>query len=162
MGLRLLKSFTLAFLLGFLSPVLSSAQSYGLIVHPSNSVDNLSFTELTRILKGDRQYWPSGLRITITLPPPKSAERNFILKRIYQMSEDDYQTFWLGRVFRGEVMGSPLTVPTPQTIGQFVQEHEGVLGFIDINKLPRSALRGIKILRIDGKKPDEAQYPLSP
>ena len=49
------------------TPVL--AKDVAVVVNPRVPVDDLSFSELRRILLGDRQYWSSGLRVTLLIPP---------------------------------------------------------------------------------------------
>ena len=49
------------------TPVL--AEDVAVVVNPRVPVDDLSFSELRRILLGDRQYWSSGRRVTLLIPP---------------------------------------------------------------------------------------------
>jgi ABC-type phosphate transport system substrate-binding protein len=65
----------------------ASEHSLAIIVNQSNSVENLSATELRKIFMGERTHWPNGRRITPVMMGTATLERKTILREIYQMNE---------------------------------------------------------------------------
>ena len=57
----------------------------------------MSFTELRRVFLGDRQFWSSGLRISVLLHAPAARERDVLLKTVYEMSEAQLRQHWIGK-----------------------------------------------------------------
>ena len=91
-------------------PSASAAAEVAIVVRPDVPVDNLSFADLRKVLLGDRQFWTSGLRVTLVIRSPGSHEREVVLKTIYQMSEAQFRQYWIAKVFRAEVPGGPRIV----------------------------------------------------
>ena len=126
------------------------------IVGPGVPVDNLSFAELRRIVLGDRQYWSSNLKITLLMRAPGARERDVVLKTIYQMSEAQYRQYWIAKVFRAEAASAPRTVYSNDMAGELVKAIPGAIAFVDASQIPA----GLKVVRINGLLPRDAQYPL--
>jgi len=81
-----------------------------IVVHKDLAVDNLSLEELRSIFLADRQFWENRIRITLLVRAPQSDERTFVLERIYQMSEAQFRTYWIAKMFRAEVPRGPKIV----------------------------------------------------
>ena len=43
----------------------AAAGDIAVIVHPEVAVDDVTFTELRKIMLGDRQFWSSGQKVTL-------------------------------------------------------------------------------------------------
>src|SRR2546427_515555 len=96
-----------------LFPAVSAAQTgadVAVVVHPTVPVDDLSFTEVRKLLLGDRQFWNSDLRVTLLIRAPQAKERDVVLKTIYQMTEAQFRQYWIAKVFRAEVATGPKIV----------------------------------------------------
>lgn len=118
-------------------PIIAKAQ-YGFIIHSSNPSANLSSSQIKRILTGDQQYWQNGKRVVIVLPASSSTEKKILLKEVYGMSDQELQTFWMSRVFRGEVASSPMTLASSEAIAEMVGRSEGAIGFVDLGRLSQN------------------------
>jgi len=134
------------------------AGDIAVIVHPDVSVDNLTFAELRRIMLGDRQFWPSGEKITVIVAEPVDPGRSVLLEKVYNMSEQQFRQYWIARVFRGEVAEDPKVVISSEGVIEMVGVLGGSIAFVDSEDVPS----GVKILRIDGLRPGEGEYPLRP
>jgi hypothetical protein len=119
-------------------------------------VDNLTFTELRKILLGDRQFWTSNVRVTLLIRAPVAHERDVVLKDILDMSEAQFRQYWIGKVFRAESSTAPKTVYTNEMAGTLLNNIPGSMSFIESSQVPK----GMKVLRIDGFLPGEKGYPL--
>ena len=127
-----------------------------IVVHQGTKIDNLTFDELRRIFRGERQFWPDGSRVTLLVRAPVAQERDIVLTRIYRMSEDQYRQFWIAKMFRAEVASGPKIVYSTDMTRDLVSAIPGAIGF-----MPASSLAsGVKIVRINGLLPSDPNYPL--
>jgi hypothetical protein len=133
------------------------AGAIAIIVHAAVPVENLSFGELRRYFLGDRQYWPDRSRVTLLVRAPVAAERSVVLSRIYQMDEARFRRYWIAKMFRAEVAADPKLVYSSEGAQNLVAMIPGAITF-----MPAAARvgPGVKVLRIDGKLPADAGYPL--
>jgi ABC-type phosphate transport system substrate-binding protein len=140
---------------GGLAPAPAPAD-IAVVVHQKVPADNLSLAELRKVAMGDRQFWTSGLRVSILLRAPVARERDVLLKKVYRMSEAQFRQYWIAKVFRAEVPSGPKTVYSNQTALELVESLPGSVAFVEASALPKDA----KVLKIDGKAPGEKGYPL--
>jgi len=148
------------------SPVL--ADDVAVVVNPRLPLDDLSFSELRRILLGDRQYWSSGLRVTLLIPPISTLtegqlirasvapEREVILRTVYRMSEAQFRKYWIAKVFRAEATAGPQIVYSNEMATDLVTVIPGSVSFVSAAKVPS----GVKVLTVNGHLPGETDYPL--
>ena len=127
-----------------------------IVVHPTVSVDDLSFDELRTIFLGERQFWPDRSRITLLVRAPVAYEREVVLNRIYRMSEDEFRQYWIAKMFRAEVASGPKLVYSNDMARQLVTAIPGAITFMPASETDER----VKTLRIDGVLPSEAGYPL--
>lgn len=130
--------------------------SVAIVVHPSVSVDQLTFDELRTIFLGERQFWPDRSRITLLVRAPVAYERELVLDRIYRMSEDEFRQYWIAKMFRAEVASGPKLVYSNDMARELVTAIPGAITF-----MPADAVDSrVKVLRVDGAMPGEPQYPV--
>ena len=127
------------------------------IVHEQVPVDELSLSELRRIFRGERLFWAGDLTITLLAPPRGSREREVLLGKIYEQGgEAEYQRFWINKLFDKGGQTAPKMTGSPQMSADLVREIPGAIALVPANRIPR----GVKVLRIDGRSPGQAGYPL--
>ena len=126
------------------------------IVHPKNPVKTVSFSELRAYLKVERQFWPNRKRCQVFLPSRKTDAYAILLKKVYRMSHNKLQKFWVRRLFSGQIPDKPSFVPSSTAAGKQVLKSQGSLSIVDARKVPK----GVRVLLIDGKKPGDAGYSL--
>lgn len=127
------------------------------IVHPKVPVDEVSLPELRRIFLGERHSWTENLTVTLLAPPRDSPERQVLLNEIYQRkSEVQYQQYWISRLFGDGPSVSPKNTGSQETAASLVRGLPGAIALARADRIPP----GVKVLRIDGKRPGEAGYPL--
>lgn len=126
------------------------------VVHPDVPVDNLSMVDLRRVVLGDREFWPGGVRITLLIRAPIARERDAAVKNISQMTEAQFRQHWIGKVFRAETPSGPkITYSRESALAQLSRTP----GAIALVEGPITATR-VKVLKIDGKSPGQPGYPL--
>jgi len=140
---------TIIIMVLLLSNVSARAQNEMLTVisNEKGAPSELKFTELKSILKGERQRWRNGNKITIALMKTNTPTGAYTCKKIYNMSGDELKKFWLALVFEGKA-DAPVFFNTVAEIESFVAENPGAIGVID---QPVSN-NDTHIILIDGKK----------
>src|SRR5882762_7947657 len=76
----------------------ANVEDVAVVVNPSNAVRNLSLSELTKIYRGERQYWRANLPVVILFRAPGSYERVVILRTVFQMAEPQYKQYWVSKI----------------------------------------------------------------
>ncbi|HEY0810688.1 MAG TPA: hypothetical protein VGD49_11035 [Longimicrobiales bacterium] len=147
-------------LFGFLVSSAGYAQNpsntVAIVVHPATKTDNLTFDELRRIFRGERQFWADGSRITLLVRAPVSQERTVVLSKIYRMTEDQFRQYWIAKMFRAEVAAGPKIVYSSEMARELVTVIPGAIGFVPLNAVGG----GVKIIKIDNMLPSDPRYPL--
>ena len=137
-------------------PLFAAATDIAIVVRPDVPVENLSFSELRKLLLGDRQFWASNFRVTLLIRAPGTRERDVVLKTIYQMSEAQFRQYWIAKVFRAEAAAGPRIVYSNEMAAELAAAIPGAVAFVDASQIPKD----LKILKIDGRLPGDRGYPL--
>src|SRR4051794_17902282 len=132
------------------------AASLAIVVHQSNPVDSLTFSELRRIFLLDTQTWPHGRKITVVLRDKGQPERADAIRMICGLTEADYDKHILFRTFQGSVNIGPRALQSAAALLRFVFSAPGAIGVVGADQADAT----VKVLRIDGLVPGEARYPL--
>jgi phosphate transport system substrate-binding protein len=130
-------------------------ESLAIIVNRENPIENLSMAELRTVFLGERSHWPNGRRITVVMME-LGAERDTLVREVCRMSESDLRRRFLQGLLTGEVLVSPKTLATPVGVRKFVFNVPGAVGYLR----PEDVDDSVKVIRIDGRLPGDAEYPL--
>ncbi len=112
----------------------------------SGTPSAMKSSELKSILMGETQRWKNGKRILIALMKTNTPLGQITSSKIYDMSGDELNKFWLALVFQGKAT-APTFFNSESDLESFVAQNPGAIGIID---KPLSG-NGIKIITIDGK-----------
>jgi hypothetical protein len=138
------------------APMSARAGDIAVVVRPDTPADDLSLREIRDLMMGERQFWNSGLRVTLLIRAPTARERDVVLKVIYRMTEAQFRQYWISKVFRAETTTGPKIVYSNQMAMGLIEALPGSVSFVDTDEVPKD----LKVLRIDGKLPGDAGYPL--
>lgn len=133
-----------------------TAGDVAIVVRADTPVDNLSFAEARKLFMGDRQFWPSNLRVTMLMRAPASRDRDVVLSVIYGMSEAQFRQYWISKIFRLEASSGPKIVYSMETAVELVNAIPGAVAFMDAALVPKN----LKVLTLDGLAPGEKGYRL--
>jgi hypothetical protein len=154
---RWLASGALAAALALAGPRAAGASGdIAVVVNPDVKVENLTFTELRKILLGNRQFWPSGQPVTLIVRAPVAAERTFLLQKVYDMTEAQYRQYWIAKVFRAEATAGPKVVLSNVESVELVSVLSGAIVLMDASDVPA----GLKVMQVDGLLPGNRNYAL--
>ena len=150
-----------AWLLGLIAPIARPAAVHAqaggdiaVVVHPDVAVDNLTTSELRRIVLGDREFWPASVRITLLLRAPVAHERDVILKNVCQMTEAQFRQHWIGKVFRADTALAPKIAYSNEMAIDLVSRVPGAIAFVPASQVSK----GLKVVKIDGRLPGDTDY----
>src|SRR5262245_66400723 len=129
------------------------APDVAVIVNPGILVDNLSLAELRRMLLGDREFWPSGVRVALLIRAPIARERDVAVRDVCQMTEAQFRQHWIGKVFRADTPSGPKIVYSAEMAIDQVSRTPGAITFVQAPVTNRS----VKVLRIDGRSPGQTR-----
>ena len=133
-----------------------SSNDIAVVVNSMNTIDNLSLSDLAKILRGDRRFWNNKAAVVIVLRPAGAPDREHVLSEVAHMNDSEFKEHWVGKVFRGEASSEPLTVPSHGLASEYVSSNAGAVSF-----MPGTDVRAdLKVLKINGKLPGQAGYPL--
>lgn len=133
------------------------AHSIAVIVSPKNTVTNLSLGDLRKIFSGEKRTWPDGAHVKLFSRAPGTIERTALLKLLGK-SETEYKQFWTAKVYQGEADAEPAVLPSNGMQREAMTAFPGAIALVEADDIKP----GMKVLKIDGKLPDDDNYPVHP
>lgn len=130
---------------------------FALITSGAVPVNDLTLAEVRRIFLFKRTMWRPGMPVNVLLPNAGLPSRAFLLEKIYRMSDQDLRRYILERIFQAEIDFAPKVVASDQEAVSFVKSGRSIVAVVGAGT---PGLGDVKVLRIDGKLPREAGYPL--
>jgi hypothetical protein len=127
-----------------------------IVVNPACSLDNVSAADLTAIFKAQKAKNPNGVKYAIAVREPGSPERTAALKSIYNMTDADYEKFFLQLTFAGTIPAAPQALTSGAAVCQYVGATPGAISFVRASE----ATPAVKVVKVDGKSPGDAGYPI--
>jgi len=116
------------------------------ISNPKGAPATLKMSDLKSIMKGEKQRWSDGTKVSIVLMKTNTSTGETTCQKIYSMSGDKVKRFWLGLSFSGKA-DAPTFCNSVTELESIVAQTPGAIGIID----KVSTGTGIKIIMVDGK-----------
>lgn len=133
---------------------LAASNDLAVVVNKSNATSNLTKSEVRKLVLGEQESWPGGVKVTVTLRNPGNPERAAVLRVVCRMSEDDYIQHSMHSDFTGESTNAPKIVASDAAILQIVASVPGAIGFLPLNEVNDS----VKVVRVEGVAAGEPDY----
>jgi ABC-type phosphate transport system substrate-binding protein len=138
------------------STPLVAARDMALVSNKSNSVTTITMPELVKICRGQTRQWPDGKPVTFITRDPAAADMKLVLDKIYGIPRSELSNVITaanhGRINHPAI----LVVNSDASLVQKVESIPGAIGLVDVY----SITSGVAVVRIGGKLPFEAGYPL--
>jgi hypothetical protein len=115
------------------------------VTNSKGAPSELKLTALKSILKGEKQRWPDGTKITIALMKTNTPVGTTTCKKIYNMSSDELNKYWLALVFQGKGQ-APVFFNSSSELESFIAQTPGAIG------VTSQATGTVRTLTVDGKK----------
>ena len=144
-------------LLSSLPPATQQRGDLAIIVHRSNSVENLTLAELREYFLAERSNWSTRQKIRVAMREPGSSEREAVLRLICGMSRDqDFTTYFLRAKFSEQVIEEPRSLNSTPDMIRFVSNVSGAIGYVRADEVDPS----VRVIRVDNLAPGDPGYKL--
>ena len=143
----------------FVEAQTASPAPLAIIVHETSPVSSLTLSELRKILLGETAEWSDGHRIVLVERDQTSRILRETLKVICKMTPAEYKRHMLAIEFQGGQAPMEKILNSDDAAAKFVRSVPGAIGVVENSSLASGGLR-VKVLRVAGKLPGEAGYPL--
>jgi hypothetical protein len=125
------------------------------VISDKSKVDDLSSATLRRIFQSEPTETGDGGRYIPLNYAPGSPPRILFDKVILKLEPTEVSQFWIDQQIRGSGK-APRTIPDPKLLVQLIPKLPGAIAYVPADQV----MPGVKVVKIDGKKPGEAGYPL--
>jgi ABC-type phosphate transport system substrate-binding protein len=123
-----------------------SQETLTVIGNAKGSPSELKMMQLQSILKGEKQRWSDGTKVIIALMKTNTPTGSITSKRVFNMSGDQLNKYWLALVFQGKA-DAPTFFNSMNELETFVAQTPGAIGIIG-----QSPTVAQKTIIVDGKK----------
>ena len=129
------------------------AAQVAVVTNVANTMEDLSTDALRRLFLGQSTALPSGRRAQLATHA-ESAER--FDRDVLHLRPEIVRARWMSMTFRGETTSIPTDFSSPDDVKRFVRDHVDALAYLPLAAVDAT----IKVLRIDGRRPTDPDYPL--
>ena len=136
-----------------------AAGGLAVVVNKANPTDSLSMAQLRKLIMGDVHAWPDQKKILLIARDPSSPVYKCVLSMIVRMSDSEYHRYVMNAEFRGEEPVQMKAADSGATAVKVVGSAPGSISVVETNLLSTLGPT-VKVVRINGKQPGEAGYPL--
>lgn len=133
-----------------------AAGPVAVVVHRDVPIESVTQRELADLVLGRQRFWSTGQRVELVIAASPSPERRMFVERLSGMSEIQFRQYWIGLLFRTRATSAPRAAPDRATALALVAGIPGALALVAPGPLPAN----VKLVAVDGFKPEAAQYPL--
>ena len=140
--------YILTLMIGLLWASSVNAQDDQLVVigNPESVPSELDLQQLRSILKGEKLRWNDGSQVVIALMKTNTTIGNHTSKRLYNMTGNELNKYFLALVFQGKVK-APTFFNSTDELATYVSQTPGAIGVL---QNPNEKV--LKIILVDGKK----------
>ena len=139
-------SFSLLLLLVYAhAPARAQDQALVVIGNGKGVPSEMKLAQLKATMKGERLRWPDGSKVVIALLKTTTTIGQSTSKKIYNMSANELNKYWLALVFQGKA-DAPNFFNSEGELAEFVAQTTGAIGVVN------QSVASSKTITIDGKK----------
>jgi len=137
------------------------AGSVTVLVNKSNPTDSLSMAQLRKLMLGDVHAWPDKKPVLVVRREAGSPAFQCVLSAVVRMTEAEFKRYQMNAEFRGDEAVASKAAGSPASAMKLVVDSAGAITVLEGAAAAAVTANGIlKIVRINGKVPGEAGYPL--
>jgi ABC-type phosphate transport system substrate-binding protein len=124
------------------------------VVNKANPTNNLTKSQLRKLVLGEEASWPGGRKVLVVLQAPGTPERDGVLRSVCRMTEDDYNQHQMHANFSGETNTAPKVVGSAALVRQVVVNAPGAIGFLR----PADVDGSVKAISVDAALAGQPDY----
>lgn len=126
--------------------IITAVGDLSVIVNAPGAPTALDMKGLRSVLKGEKQRWKDGTKITLAFMKTSTEVGSDMTTRVFGMTEKELNKYFLAQVFQGK-MSSPEFFDSESDLKSFVKSTKG-----SISVVTSKNSSGFKTIAIDGKK----------
>jgi hypothetical protein len=130
-----------------------AAEALAIVTARDAQLDGLSLYQLKRVYLGDKMQGPGGQVILPLNRDPRGAERIGFDRSVLDMSPEQVARYWIDRKIRGQSAAPKAVDPAP-LIQRVIARLPGAIGYVRV----REVSSDVKVVRVDGKRPEDPGY----
>ncbi len=132
----------------FFNCTLITAQDSGLVVIGNSEYvpSEMNRQQLISVLRGEQQRWKDGGKVVLALMEPDTPIGRNVCTRVYNMSGNELQKYFLLLVFQGKAR-APNYFDSVAELEAFVAKTAGAIGVVN-----ESTNGEVKTIRVDGNE----------
>jgi hypothetical protein len=100
--------------------------------------------QLSSVMKGEKLRWPDGTKVSIALMKSNTPIGVNTSKKVYNMSSNELNKYWLALVFQGKA-DAPTFFNSEAELEEFISQTKGAIGIVN------QPAASNKTIAIDGK-----------
>jgi phosphate transport system substrate-binding protein len=132
----------------------AAGSDLAVVVNKANTTSNLTKSELRKLVLGEQESWPGGVKVAVALRAPGNPERVAVLKVVCRMSEDEYVQHAMHSDFVGAAANAPRIMGSPAAVRQLVSSVPGAIGFLPMSEVNDT----VKVVSVEGVSAGEPDY----
>ncbi len=129
-------------------PVAAQTMQLNIIGNAQSVPGEMNIDQLRTILKGEKMRWDDGVSVKIALMKTNTSIGAYTCERIYNMSTNELNKYFLAQVFQGKVK-APTFFTSKSELEEYVARTPGAIGVSQNTEETGGELR---LVVIDGKK----------
>ena len=131
----------------------ASMKKWALIVPGGSKLEDVSFVEIAKLCRGEKQSWPDGRTFTLVMLAPEAPEMRDPVRKLFGVSSTEIKP--LVAKLNGTRPFIKI-VEHDEDVLRAVNATPGTIGIVDVYAINSS----VKVLRIDGRLPFDPGYAL--
>lgn len=132
------------------------SKDIALVSNKSTPVATITMADLVKVCKAQISHWPNGKPITLVIREPASPDAKVVVDKIYGMPPNAVNALVAGVNHEHVNRAAIVVVNTDEALVKKVESTPGAVGLVDVY----SITSGVAVVKISGKLPLEAGYPL--
>jgi ABC-type phosphate transport system substrate-binding protein len=130
------------------APCLLDAKQLAVVTDTANPTTNLTAAELIKLFNTHTHTWADGKPVIIVVRDPASADMELVLRKIFNMTAAQAQSFIEAH------KPSIIVANSDDAVLRFVSTNRGAVGIVDLYSLTKD----VNVVKINGKLPVEQGY----
>ncbi|MDO7849333.1 hypothetical protein Q5H92_23420 [Hymenobacter sp. M29] len=127
------------------APAWAQDQNLVIIGNGKGVPSEMKLAQLKATMRGEKLRWPDGSKVVIALLKTTTPIGQSTSRKIYNMSANELNKYWLALVFQGKA-DAPNFFNSEAELAEFVAQTAGAIGVVN-QPVPSS-----KTITIEGKK----------
>jgi ABC-type phosphate transport system substrate-binding protein len=149
------RSLALVLVLGTLTAA-AAAKDVALISNKGNSLPTLTMADVLKICKGQTARWPDGKPVTLIMRQPGSTDLRIVEEKIYGLTSEALRELIISANHSRADRPAIIVTGSDEDVIREVESVPGAVGLVDVYSITGA----VKVVKIGGKLPLEAGYPL--